>query len=106
MCKHIAGEANENRRDIIEIKGHLGLPTDSYRELPDFDDPFAEWDVMDAAQAATAAADHEDVEDPAPPCSTHARCSTQSTRAAVEEEEEEEDASSDDDDVEDPPYSD
>jgi hypothetical protein len=42
MCKTIATETNENRRDIIEIKSHLGLPTDPYRELPEFDDPFAE----------------------------------------------------------------
>jgi hypothetical protein len=27
MCKTIATETNENRRDIIEIKSHLGLPT-------------------------------------------------------------------------------
>jgi hypothetical protein len=43
----MATETNENRRDIIEIKSHLGLPTDSYRELPTFDDPFAEWDAQD-----------------------------------------------------------
>jgi hypothetical protein len=46
MCKTIATETNENRRDIIEIKSHLGLPTDLYRELPEFDDPFAEWDAL------------------------------------------------------------
>jgi hypothetical protein len=34
MCKTIATETNENRRDIIEIKSHLGLPIDPYRELP------------------------------------------------------------------------
>jgi hypothetical protein len=33
----MATETNENRRDIIEIKSHLGLPTDPYRELPEFD---------------------------------------------------------------------
>jgi hypothetical protein len=102
MCKHIAREVNENRRDIIEIKGHLGLPTDSYRELPDFDDPFVEWDAMDATQAATTVADQKNVEDPAPLRSTRARRSTQSSWSDVEEE----DASSDDDDVGDPPYSD
>jgi hypothetical protein len=47
MCKTIATETNENRRDIIEIKSNLGLPIDPYRELPTFDDPFAEWDVQD-----------------------------------------------------------
>jgi hypothetical protein len=46
MCKTIATETNENRRYIIEIKSHLGLPTDPYRELPEFDDPFAEWDAQ------------------------------------------------------------
>jgi hypothetical protein len=47
MCKTMATKTNENRRDIIEIKYHLGLPTDPYRELPTFDDPFAEWDTQD-----------------------------------------------------------
>jgi hypothetical protein len=45
-CKTMATEGNENRRDIIEIKSHLGLPTDPYRELPTFDYPFAEWDTQ------------------------------------------------------------
>jgi hypothetical protein len=40
-------ETNEDRRDIIEIKSHLGLPTDPYHELPTFDDPFPEWDAQD-----------------------------------------------------------
>jgi hypothetical protein len=47
MCKTMATETNENRRDIIDIKSHLGLPTDPYCELPTFDDPFAEWDAQD-----------------------------------------------------------
>jgi hypothetical protein len=47
MCKTVATETNENRQDIIEIKSHLGLPTDSYHELPTFDDPFVEWDAQD-----------------------------------------------------------
>jgi hypothetical protein len=50
MCKTIATETNENRRDIIEIKSYLGLPTDPYRELPEFDDPFAEWDAQGAQE--------------------------------------------------------
>jgi hypothetical protein len=50
MCKTIATETNENRWDIIEIKSHLGLPTDPYRELPEFDDPFAEWDTQDVQE--------------------------------------------------------
>jgi hypothetical protein len=50
MCKTMATETNENRRDIIEIKSHLGLPIDPYRELPEFDDPFAEWKAQDAEE--------------------------------------------------------
>jgi hypothetical protein len=50
MCKTIATETNENRRDIIEIKSHLAHPTDPYRELPEFDDPFAEWDAQGAQE--------------------------------------------------------
>jgi hypothetical protein len=50
MCKTIATETNENHRDIIEIKSHLGLPTDPYRELPEFDDPFVEWDTQGAQE--------------------------------------------------------
>jgi hypothetical protein len=53
MCKSMANEINENRRDIIEIKNHLGLPTDPYHELLEFDDPFAKWDAADEA-AVTA----------------------------------------------------
>jgi hypothetical protein len=47
MCKTTATGTNENRQDITEIKSHLGLPTDPYRELPTFDDPFAKWDTQD-----------------------------------------------------------
>jgi hypothetical protein len=43
MCKTATHEINENRHDIIEIKGHLGLSADPYHELLEFDDPFAEW---------------------------------------------------------------
>jgi hypothetical protein len=50
----VAKEVNENRRDIIKIKNHLGLPTDPYHELPEFDDPFAEWDAADNAAIAAA----------------------------------------------------
>jgi hypothetical protein len=54
MCKTATQEINENRRDIIEIKSHLGLPADPYHELPEFDDPFAEWDAADEAAIAAA----------------------------------------------------
>jgi hypothetical protein len=47
MCKTMATETNENCWNIIEIKSHLGLPTDPYRELPTFDDLFAEWGAQD-----------------------------------------------------------
>jgi hypothetical protein len=50
MCKTMATETNENRRDIIEIKSHLVLPTDPYHELPTFDDPFAECDAQDEGE--------------------------------------------------------
>ena len=49
MCKTIASEVNENRWDIQAIKAHMGLPLDAHDELPGFDDPFAEWDAVDAA---------------------------------------------------------
>jgi hypothetical protein len=58
----IATETNENRRDIIEIKSHLGLPTDPYRELPEFDDPFAEWDAH-GAQEEEEEEDNEEEEE-------------------------------------------
>jgi hypothetical protein len=54
MCKTATQEINENRRDIIEIKSHLGLLADPYHELPEFDDPFAEWDAADEAAIAAA----------------------------------------------------
>jgi hypothetical protein len=65
MCKTIAPETNENRRDIIEIKSHLGLPTDPYRELPEFDDPFAEWDtqVVQEEEAKEGNDEEEEEED-------------------------------------------
>jgi hypothetical protein len=64
MCKKIAMKTNENRRDIIEIKSHLGLPTDPYRELPEFDDPFAEWDTQDVQEEeAEEGNDEEEEED-------------------------------------------
>jgi hypothetical protein len=49
MCKHIATDTNENRQDIIEIKSHLGLPTNPYRDLTEFDNPFAKLYAQDAA---------------------------------------------------------
>jgi hypothetical protein len=54
ICKTMTQKVNENRRDIIEIKSHLGLPADIYHELPQFDDPFPKWDAADEA-AVTAA---------------------------------------------------
>jgi hypothetical protein len=63
MCKTIATETNENRRDIIEIKSHLGFPTDPYRELPEFDDPFAEWDAQDVQEEEAEEGNEEEEED-------------------------------------------
>jgi hypothetical protein len=63
MCKTIATKTNENRRDIIEIKSHLGLPTDPYRELPVFDDPFAEWDAQDAEEGQEEGAEEDNEEE-------------------------------------------
>jgi hypothetical protein len=63
MCKTIAIETNENHWDIIEIKSHLGLPTDPYRELPEFDDPFAEWDTQDVQEEEEEDNDEEEEEE-------------------------------------------
>ena len=54
MCRNIAQDVHENTRSINEIWGHLNLPLDAHRELPDFDDPFAEWDAADEAAVAAA----------------------------------------------------
>jgi hypothetical protein len=56
-------ETNENHQDIIEIKSHLGLPTDPYRELPEFDDPFAEWDAQDAGEGQEEEAEEDNDEE-------------------------------------------
>jgi hypothetical protein len=63
MCKTIDTETNENRRDIIEIKSHLGLPTDPYRELPEFDDPIAEWDAQGAQEEEEEGNEEEEEEE-------------------------------------------
>jgi hypothetical protein len=63
MCKTIATETNENRRDIIKIKSHLGLPTDPYRELREFDDPFAEWDAQDTGEGQEEEAEEDNDEE-------------------------------------------
>jgi hypothetical protein len=63
MCKTIAMETNENHQDIIEIKSHLGLPTDPYRELPEFDDPFAEWDAQDVKEEEAEEGNDEEEEE-------------------------------------------
>jgi hypothetical protein len=63
MCKTIVTETNEKRRDIIEIKSHLGLPTDPYHELPEFDYPFAEWDTQDIQEEEEEEDNEEEVEE-------------------------------------------
>jgi hypothetical protein len=60
MCKTMATETNENRRNIIEVKSHLGLPTDPYYELPTFDDSFAEWDTQDDEERQEVGEEEED----------------------------------------------
>jgi hypothetical protein len=62
-CKNMATEINENRQDIIEIKSHLGLPTDPYRELLEFEDPFAEWDAQDAQEEQDEGAEEDNEEE-------------------------------------------
>ena len=54
MCRNIAQDVHENARSINEIRGHMELPLNPHRELPAFDDLFAEWDATDEA-AITAA---------------------------------------------------
>jgi hypothetical protein len=50
MCKTMVKEANENHRDIIELKSEMGLPRDAHHELLEFDDPFVEWDAQNAQE--------------------------------------------------------
>ena len=75
MCKTMVKEVNENRRDIIEMKSHMGLLCDPYHELPEFDDPFAEWDAQDAqaTQEEEEPAPHVPAPRTAPRRSRHAR---------------------------------
>jgi len=96
MCRNIAQDVHENTRSINEIRGLLGLPLDSHRELPDFDDPFAEWDAADEAAVAAA---HAPLPHARRQARSRRRASTSSRRAPPsgqeifdEEEETEEDA--------------
>jgi len=75
----------------------MGLPLDSHRELPAFDDPFAEWDAANEAVVAAAHAPLPRARRQA--CSPRRRASTSSHHAPPsgqeifdEEEETEEDA--------------
>ena len=54
MCRNIAHDVHENTRSINEIRGHLGLSLNAHRDLPEFDDPFVEWDAADEAAIAAA----------------------------------------------------
>ncbi|RLN41538.1 putative callose synthase 6 [Panicum miliaceum] len=85
MCKSISQELNENHRDIIEIKIHLGLPYDPYHELHDVDDPFAEWDAADEAAIAAA---HAPLPRPRLPSATRSRRSPPHGQEIFYEEEE------------------
>ena len=77
ICKYNAMEVNEMWREVKEVKEHLQLPTSPHRELPDFDDPFAEWDAAE-----------EEEEEEAPPAPRSRR--TLFSCGEIEEEEEEE----------------
>ena len=79
MCRNIAHDVHENTRSINEIRGYLGLPLNAHHDLPEFDDPFAEWDAADEAAIAVAHA-------PLPRArrqarSPHRRAATSSSRA-------------------------
>ena len=54
MCRNIAHDVHKNTRSINEIRGHLGLPLTEHHDLPEFDNPFAEWDAADEAAIAAA----------------------------------------------------
>ncbi|RLM69696.1 actin-like protein ARP8 [Panicum miliaceum] len=85
MCKSMSQEVNENHHDIIEIKSHLGLPYDPYHELPNFDDPFTEWDATDEAVVAAA---HALLPPPRRPSATRSRRSPPRGQEIFDEEEE------------------
>ena len=80
MCKHNATEIYETRREVKEIKDHLGISTTPLGEMPTFFDPFAEWDAEDAEDEAQAQA--------APPPRRSSR--PRSARDEIFEEDEEE----------------
>jgi hypothetical protein len=86
MCKTMVREVNANHRDIIEMKSEMGLPCDLHHELPEFDDPFAEWD----AQYAKATREEEEPT-PAPPTQPTRIAPRQTQRARDEEEDTDED---------------
>jgi hypothetical protein len=79
-------EVNENCRDIIEMKSEMGLPCNPHHELPEFDDPFAEWDAQDAQ-----AAREEEEPTPAPPTRPSRTAPYQTCRAYDEEQNTKED---------------
>jgi len=79
MCRNIAHDVHENSRSINEIRGHLGLPLDAHRELPEFDDPFAKWDAADEDAIAAAHAQLPRARRQAR--SPHRRAATSSSRA-------------------------
>ena len=92
MCRNIANDVHENTRSINEIRGHLGLPLDPHRELPDFDDPFSEWDAADEAAVAAAHAPlpraRRQARSPLRSASTSSRCAPPSGQEIFDEDEE------------------
>ncbi|KAG2540114.1 hypothetical protein PVAP13_9NG529842 [Panicum virgatum] len=79
MCRNIAHDVHDNTRSINEIRGHLGLPLNAHHDLPEFDDPFAEWDAADEAAIAAAHAPLPRARRQA--CSPRRRATTSSSRA-------------------------
>ena len=74
------------------MKSHMGLLCDPYHELPEFDDPFAEWDAADEATIAAAHAPlpraHRQARSPRRSASTSSRCAPPSGQEIFDEDEE------------------
>ena len=70
----------------------MGLPLDPLRELPSFDDPFAEWDAADEAAIAAAHAPlpraRRQARSPHHRASTSSRCAPPSGQEIFDEDEE------------------
>ncbi|XP_072146567.1 secreted RxLR effector protein 161-like [Setaria viridis] len=74
----------------------FGLPVDPYHELPEFDDPFAEWDAMEAAEAASSPSPCAPVGSSRPRCSTRAHSPPHEEEDGDEDDNDEEEEDNDD----------